>query len=291
MNALEEARLVMDGLKGSKLSRSSIKLEEGYLYLMTETGRKYTKIGISIDPNRRRSELDKPRTKMPYDVHLLRKVKVADYKMTEKVLHAIYKDYRIEDGGEWFDLDPLEVTCLMLLSQQQLEDVTNGKVKIGTKGSLKGLLGGFMDFLENPTSSYEEKEVSRQAKVINDLSRLVDQLRDEKTELEKEVSRLKIEGITGMKRTEDKVRAALRSLKPSVKQEEPVISEDVDEAMSDDEYRQQCSVCWEMDTARFTSIDEPDIQEHPEFYIYENRFHSDKYSMLICESCNSLFSQ
>ena len=276
----------MDGLKGSKLSRSSIKLEEGYLYLMTETGRKYTKIGISIDPNRRRSELDKPRTKMPYDVHLLRKVKVADYKMTEKVLHAIYKDYRIEDGGEWFDLDPLEVTCLMLLSQQQLEDVTNGRVKIGMKGSLRGLLGGFIDFLENPTSSYEDKEVSRQAKVINDLSRLVDQLRDEKTELEKEVSRLKIEGITGMKKTENRVRAALRSLEVPLESKERLVVKDEDGS----EYFQQCAVCREMEAARFIDINEPNIEEHDDFHIWESRFHDDRFSMLLCRFCNALDS-
>ena len=66
--------------------------------------------------------------------------------------------------------------------------------------------------MENPTISYEEMEISRQANVIRDLSFLVDQLRSEKSELEAELSRIKIEGITGMKQTENKVRAALRSL-------------------------------------------------------------------------------
>jgi len=272
------------------------KFEDGYLYLMWETGHKYVKIGRTNNPDRRHGELSK--TNMPYDIFLLRKIKVSDYKKAEKALHKIYEEFRFyteEKKTEYFDLNPMELNYLMLIDRSLIEDICYGRVK-WPKGTIKPLMKHYDNFLDLPDSPYDEMENARQAERISQLSSLVDQLRGEVFRLEGELTRLKVEGVTGMSSTENRVRAALRSLEFPLKQKEPEITEtvtvdEVDDWESEDDYRQQCPCCGKMDAARFTSINEPNIEDHPEFHIYENRFHSDKYSMLICEHCNSLFSQ
>ena len=192
---------------GLKKVTNRTKFDDGYLYLMWETGNKYVKIGRSNNPDRRQGELSK--TNMPYDVYLLRKVKVKDYKKTEKVFHNIYDEFRFENT-EYFNLNLMEVNYLMLMDLQLIEDITIGKFR--PKATIKPLMSNYTKFLENPEDSYEEMEVIYQSKVIRDLSSLVDQLRSEKTELEGELARLKVDGITGMASTENRVRAALRAL-------------------------------------------------------------------------------
>lgn len=266
--------------------------EDGYLYLMWETGNKYVKIGRSNNPDRRKGELSK--TNMPYDIFLLRKIKVSDYKKAEKAFHKIYEEFRFQTEDkrtEYFDLNPMELNYLMLIDRGVIEDICSGRVK-WPSGTIKPLMKHYDRFLEGPDSPYAEMESARQAERISDLSSLVDQLRADIFRLEGELTRLKVEGVTGMSSTENRVRAALRSLEFPVKQKQPEITETVGRGESAEEYRQQCPLCGKMDAARFTSIDEPNIENHRDFPTYESRFHNhDKYDMLICENCNSLFSQ
>ena len=83
----------------------------GYLYLMYEDSRKLIKIGVSSSPPRREQQLNS--TKMPYKVRLIKQIKSPYYKKAERLFHKMYHKQRLD--GEWFDLDPVEVTCSMLL--------------------------------------------------------------------------------------------------------------------------------------------------------------------------------
>jgi hypothetical protein len=188
------------------------KFEDGYLYLMWETGHKYVKIGRSNNPDRRQGELSK--TNMPYDIFLLRKIKVSDYKKAEDAFHKIYEEFRFQTEDkrtEYFDLNPMELNYLMLIDRSVIEDICSGRVK-WPRGTIKPLMKHYDKFLEGPDAPYDEMESVRQAERISDLSVLVDQLRCQIVDLEGELARLKVDGITGMASTENRVRAALRAL-------------------------------------------------------------------------------
>ena len=198
------------------------KFEDGYLYLMWETGNKYVKIGRSNNPDRRKGELSK--TNMPYDIFLLRKIKVSDYKKAEDAFHKIYEEFRFkteDKSTEYFDLNPMELNYLMLIDRSVIEDICSGRVK-WPSGTIKPLMKHYDRFLEGPDSPYAEMESARQAERISDLSVLVDQLRAQIVDLEGELTRLKVDGITGMASTENRVRAALRALNTNLWRNQPM---------------------------------------------------------------------
>ena len=181
--------------------------KEGYLYLMYEDGRKYIKIGVTIDVKRREKQLSP--TKMPYKVRLLKKIKSRNYKKAEKILHRIYDKYRIDDT-EYFDLDPLEVTCLMLLTADHLEDLVSGKIQ--AVNSLSDVMGSVKHLINDPTESYEDLEMNKQSAMIQELCLTVEDLRSRNANLQNELTRIKVSNITGMAKTENRVRAALKAL-------------------------------------------------------------------------------
>ena len=70
-----------------------------FLYVM-ECG-KYTKIGISKNPNNRRKQLQ---TSNPEPIELIYSVEIFQFaEYFEAVLHTAYKEFRKK--GEWFELD------------------------------------------------------------------------------------------------------------------------------------------------------------------------------------------
>ena len=72
----------------------------GFVYLISSTSGHY-KIGSSKKPNNRIKQL--AATTGPYELELIKEVKVYAPEMYEGVLQEYFADYRVL--GEWFDFD------------------------------------------------------------------------------------------------------------------------------------------------------------------------------------------
>jgi hypothetical protein len=79
----------------------------GYIYLLRSECGKYTKIGMSRAP---KSRLEFLGVLMPFKVMVVATYPCYDVAATEKRLHEIYKDKRLE--GEWFSLSDQDITQL-----------------------------------------------------------------------------------------------------------------------------------------------------------------------------------
>ena len=188
---------------GTELPEEEI---EGYLYLMYEDSRKLIKIGVSNSPPKREQQLNS--TKMPYKVRLIKQIKSIYYKKAEKLFHRMYYKQRVE--GEWFDLDPVEVTCLMLLTADHLEEICTRRTVQLT--SLTELVEGSREaFME---SSYDKNslDVKNRDMIISSLREVIDDLKSDRSQLEGELRRMRESTHSSLQSTENKVRMALRSL-------------------------------------------------------------------------------
>lgn len=76
----------------------------GYVYLMHGIGTEWYKIGLSIDPDKRRVSLE---TKSPYEIELLNAHKVDDMYTEEAFWHEKFAEKRA--NGEWFTLSEDDV--------------------------------------------------------------------------------------------------------------------------------------------------------------------------------------
>jgi hypothetical protein len=181
--------------------------KEGYLYVMYETGQKNVKIGKSINVPKREQQLNS--TKMPIKVKLIGKVKSPYYSEAEKILHRIYARYRI-DGTEWFNLDPIETACLMLLTPDHLEELVLRR-NIPLR-SLTELVDGAMETFMNPTDALVENQSKRRETIISHLNRVIRDQQEIINKRELEISRLKMSDPDPNSFVADRVRYALRAL-------------------------------------------------------------------------------
>lgn len=78
----------------------------GFIYLMK--GGDYHKIGLSVDPEKRRQQIA---TGMPFNIELIHTISTDDMKKAEKRLHDLFASKRV--GGEWFELDDTDVEQVM----------------------------------------------------------------------------------------------------------------------------------------------------------------------------------
>lgn len=178
----------------------------GYLYLMYEDSRKLIKIGVSSSPPRREQQLNS--TKMPYKVRLIKQIKSPYYKKAERLFHKMYHKQRLD--GEWFDLDPVEVTCFMLLTADHLEELCTRRV--APMKSLTELIEGSREAFLESRIDRTELEVKNREMIINSLRDVIDDLKSDRSHLENELRRMREQTHSNLQNTENKVRMALRSL-------------------------------------------------------------------------------
>jgi hypothetical protein len=181
--------------------------KDGYLYVMYETGQKNVKIGISVNVPQREQQLNS--TKMPIKVKLVGKVRSPYYAEAEKILHRLYDKYRI-DNSEWFNLDPIETACLMLMTPEHVEELVLRR-EIPLR-SLTELVDGAMETFMNPTSPLVENQSKRRETVIGHLNRVIQDQQEVISKRELEISRLKMGENLANNEMTDRVRSALRSL-------------------------------------------------------------------------------
>jgi hypothetical protein len=181
--------------------------KDGYLYVMYETGQKNVKIGISVNVPQREQQLNS--TKMPIKVKLVGKVRSPYYAEAEKILHRLYDKYRI-DNSEWFNLDPIETACLMLMTPEHVEELVLRR-EIPLR-SLTELVDGAMETFMNPTSPLVENQSKRRETVIGHLNRVIQDQQEVISKRELEISRLKMGENLANNEMTDRVRIALRSL-------------------------------------------------------------------------------
>ena len=74
----------------------------------------YYKIGISENVPRRLKQF----SKLPFDVEYVYHKEVKYPRMLEHSLHKMYKNYRIDNGGEWFSLSLEDVINVMEIIQK-----------------------------------------------------------------------------------------------------------------------------------------------------------------------------
>lgn len=81
--------------------------KEGYLYLMLREDKDLVKIGISINPEHRRSQIQ---YELKQNIMLVSSYKIKGYKFWEKFLHGLFDSSRVE--GEWFNLSKSNIAKL-----------------------------------------------------------------------------------------------------------------------------------------------------------------------------------
>lgn len=77
---------------------SDDKLNVGFIYVIKCSGSHYYKIGKSRNGGKQR--MRSMQTGIPYDLELIKEVKIEFIDKAEKELHSIFKDNRVR--GEWF---------------------------------------------------------------------------------------------------------------------------------------------------------------------------------------------
>lgn len=190
-------------------------MEEGYLYLATETSKRTTKIGITKDePSKRETALNG--TRMPMEVKIFKLIKSPYYEKAEAILHKMYESVRIKSTStgrytEWFELDPMDVVSLCLLTSSDLKALCTSKKKYKSAADL--LTDGRNLFLKSD-ASYIESFMSEKQEVIDEYKEKVVRLENEKDLLNEKIRilALQAEGHSANQKIENTVRTALRSL-------------------------------------------------------------------------------
>ena len=88
--------------------------KSGYVYLMYDYMKDIYKIGQSISPDQRRSQLDP-------SLEIVCQIKTDSMRQLESSLHSLYIGKRVKRGNqlEWFALDPEDVQFIASLEYDQ----------------------------------------------------------------------------------------------------------------------------------------------------------------------------
>ena len=185
------------------------------MYLATETSRRTTKIGKTKDyPSKRETTLNG--TRMPMEAKIFKIIKSPYYDMAEDIIHKLYERYRIKSKStgrytEWFDLEPMDVVSLCLLTASDIEKLCTSKKRIF---SISELFEDGRDLFLRSDSSHIEKMIAGKQKEIDRQNHEISQLKEKIVTLEKKNQLLafNIERGSENSEVENTVRTALRSL-------------------------------------------------------------------------------
>ncbi|GET35912.1 GIY-YIG nuclease family protein [Microseira wollei] len=89
---------------------SQTKSPNSYVYLIHEVGTNYYKIGITVNLNKRISQLQ---TGSANQLKYLHYIQISNRKEVEKALHTKYKTRRVRRNGEWFEFSNQEVKSVI----------------------------------------------------------------------------------------------------------------------------------------------------------------------------------
>ena len=86
---------------------------KGYVYFIKIEGQNYVKIGVSVNPPKRKMSLQ---TKMPFELKIINQLETSNPYGLEHKLHDIYSEMRT--NGEWFNLN-----------ESLIDEIINFKIK------------------------------------------------------------------------------------------------------------------------------------------------------------------
>jgi len=89
----------IDPEENSKLGSKAKRFGPGYVYLIRQKGTNTCKIGISINPDYRLTQIDHA---VPFDVELVHQILVPSMRRSEDLWHNLFRRWRLK--GEWFAL-------------------------------------------------------------------------------------------------------------------------------------------------------------------------------------------
>lgn len=108
----QATELYEENQKNKAIEQENLKIpKEGFIYIF-ECNNRY-KIGKSKDPSER---IKSVRTVSPYPVKLILQTKVNDQDKTEKMLHVMFNNKKI--NGEWFNLTDIDITTIQTALQK-----------------------------------------------------------------------------------------------------------------------------------------------------------------------------
>ena len=123
--------------------------EEGYLYVMENELTQNLKIGISKDdPKLVRVKQLNSGTKSDAEIKCIKTIKCSNYAEAERVLHRIYKRFRVR--GEWFNIPTTDRVLLLLLTPSKITQMIEAWNR-SPQTSLKSVFGSEKMFYENKT--------------------------------------------------------------------------------------------------------------------------------------------
>lgn len=185
-------------------------MEDGYLYLMSDTETLAIKIGISkTDPRIERARQLNSGTKRPGTVDCIKTIQTPHYQTAERILHRCYKKYNL--NGEWFKLPQQEITALMLLTPSQIQKLVDSYAPVN---SIVHLMEGNKLFY-NGKKEYIDHIQETNERLLAEKTKEIQDLKEKNQRLENELCALKLQE---MRRTNPKMgttRAVLSNLPPA----------------------------------------------------------------------------
>ena len=184
-------------------------MEDGYLYLMSDTETLAIKIGISkTDPRIERARQLNSGTKRPGTVDCIKTIQTPHYQTAERILHRCYKRYHL--NGEWFKLPQQEITALMLLTSSQIQKLVDSYLPVN---SIVHLMEGDKLFYSGKKEYINHLQETNE-RLLAEKTREIQELKEKNQRLENELCALKLQKI---KETNPKIgttRAVLSTLPP-----------------------------------------------------------------------------
>ena len=186
-------------------------MEDGYLYLMSDTETLAIKIGISkTDPRIERARQLNSGTKRPGTVNCIKTIRTPHYQTAERILHRCYSRYNIK--GEWFKLPQQEITALMLITPSQIQKLVDSHHL--PVNSIVHLMEGNKLFYSGKKEYIDHLQETNE-RLLAEKSKEIQELKEKNQRLENELCALK---SGEMRKTNPKIgttRAVLSSLPPA----------------------------------------------------------------------------
>ena len=182
-------------------------MEDGYLYLMSDTETLAIKIGISkTDPRIERARQLNSGTKRPGTIECVKTIQTPHYQTAERILHRCYKKYNL--NGEWFKLPQQEITALMLLTPSQIQKLVDSYSPVN---SIVSLMEGDKLFYSGKKEYINHLQETNE-RLLAEKTREIQELKEKNQRLENELCALR---LIEMKKTNPKMgttRAVLSNL-------------------------------------------------------------------------------
>ena len=184
--------------------------EDGFIYLMENTESLNVKIGISrTDPRLKRTKQLNSGTKNDGEIRCIKTVKCHNFEEGERVLHRIYRRFRIR--GEWFRLPTEERVAFMLLTPSQITRMIE-MWNMNRITSLQSLMVGNQLFYQGKAEFLDHLHETNERLIAEKTAELV-AVKKQKQELETQLQAIKFNYHRQENPTASIVRSSLAAMK------------------------------------------------------------------------------